>query len=127
MKSIFTRAAFALALLAVASAPFVAPANAGTRLLEVRNKTDYILHFTYAPVGSEAKTQIAVFPGGTWGLDVPGTFMFNGTLKKAGAADIPLQPHMILLKSNQGVLMVLVAVYDNVGTKTFRWYTYNQP
>jgi hypothetical protein len=125
MKSFFTRAAFVLALLAVASASFVAPAHAGKRLLEVRNKTDYILHFTYAAGYSAPKTEVAVLPGGSWGLETPGTFTFIGVLKKAGAADIPLQTHMILLKENQGVMMVLLAVYDNVGSKSFRWYTYN--
>ena len=126
MKSSFTRAAFAFALLAVASASFVAPARAVSPLLEVRNRTtDYILHFTYAPSGTTAKMEVAVFPGGTWKLDAPGTYTFNGTLKKAGAADIPLQTHMILLKSTQAVTMCLLAVYDNVGTKSYRWYTYN--
>jgi len=127
MKSFFTRAAFALALLAVGSASFVAPAKAVSPLLEVRNRTtDYILHFTYVPSGTAvARTEVAVFPGGSWKLDTPGTYTFNGTLKKNGAADIPLQPHMILLKSTQGVTMCLLAVYDNVGTKTYRWYTYN--
>jgi len=125
MNRFLTRAAFALALVAVAATTFVAPANAGTRLLEVRNKTDYILHFTYAPSGTTAKTEVAVFPGGSWFLETPGTYTFNGTLKKTGAADIPLQTHMILLKSTQGVLMVLIAVYDSVGSKSFRWYTFN--
>lgn len=127
MKSFFPRAAFAFALFAVCAAPFVAPAQAGTRLLEVRNKTDYVLHFTYAPSGTTAKTEVAVFPGGSWGLDAPGTYTFNGTLKKAGAANIVLQTHGILLKANQGVLMVLLAVYDNVGSKSHRWFVYNQP
>jgi len=127
MKSFFFRAAFALALFAVGSASFVAPAKAVSPLLEVRNRTaDYILHFSYVPSGTtEARTEIAVFPGGSWKLDTPGTYTFNGTLKKTGAADIPLQTHMILLKSTQGVTMVLLAVYDSIGTKSYRWYTYN--
>jgi hypothetical protein len=126
MKSFWTRAAFALALLAVASASFVAPAHAGKRLLEVRNKTDYVLHFTYALHGANARTEVAVLPGGTWGLDAPGSYWFDGVLKKNGAVDIPLQRHGILLKETQGVLMVLLAVYDNVGSKSYRWYAYNQ-
>ena len=127
MKTFFARAAFALALLAVGSASFVAPAKAVTPLLEVRNRTaDYILHFSYVPSGATAaKTEVAVFPGGTWKLDAPGTYTFYGTLKKTGAADIPLQTHVILLKSTQGVTMCLLAVYDNVGTHSYRWYTYN--
>lgn len=118
-----TRAAFVLALVAVASASFVVPASSATRLLEVRNKTDYILHFTYEAHGTTARTEVAVMPGGTWGLDRAGMYGFNGTLKKAGAPDIGLQKHGILLKDGQR-LMILLAVYDNVGTKSYRWYTY---
>lgn len=50
-------------------------------------------------------------------------YWFNGTLKKSGAADIVLQKHLILLKDGQK-MMILLAVYDNVGSKSFRWFTY---
>ncbi len=123
MKKFFTRAAFVLAIAAVASASFIAPATAGSRLLEVRNKTDYILHFIYEPSGTTARTEVAVMPGGTWGLDRAGMYWFTGTLKMSGAADIVLQRHGILLKDGQR-MMILLAVYDNVGSKSFRWYTF---
>jgi hypothetical protein len=121
----FTRAAFVLALVAVASASFVAPAHAGRRLLEVRNKTDYVLHFVCKDQTTGAVQEIAVMPGGTWGVEKAGSYWFTGSLQKAGAATITLQTHGILLKDNQSAMMVLLAVFDNVGSKSYRWYTYN--
>jgi hypothetical protein len=127
MIKMLSRAMFVLALVAVASTTFVVPAHAGTRLLEVRNKTEnYILHFSYSVGVNGPKTEIAVLPGGSWGLDTPGTYVFDGSLQKAGMPTIKLQQNIILLKANQGVLMVLLAVYDNVGTKSYRWYVYIQ-
>jgi hypothetical protein len=126
MTRLYTRVAFVLALLAVATASFVAPAHAGKRLLEVRNKTDYVLHFACKDSATGVVSEVGVLPGGTWGLEKAGSYYFTGSLQKPGAATISLQPHGILLKENQGVLMVLLAVYDNVGSKSYRWYTYNQ-
>lgn len=65
MMRLLTRAAFVLALAPVASASFVAQALAEPRLLEVRNKTEYVLHFIYEPSGTTARTAVDVMPGGT--------------------------------------------------------------
>jgi hypothetical protein len=125
MMQMLARATFVLALIAAVSTSFVAPAHAGKRLLEVRNKTEYVLHFTYQLGSTSPKTEVAVMPNGTWGLEQAGMYTFHGVLKKTGSPDIPLQTHGILLKENQGVMMVLIAVYDHVGSKSYRWYTFN--
>jgi len=127
MMKMLTRTAFVLALLAISSTTFVIPAHAATRLLEVRNKsTDYILHFTVQTGTGGPKSEMALIPGGTWGISQAGMYWVDGYFSKAGTKDIPLQKQGILLKDNQGVLMILWAGFDNVGTHTYRWFVYNQ-
>jgi len=122
MKRLLKRGAFLLAMAAVAIAPLTAPAAAATNLLEVRNQTTYWLHFVCTPQGG-VPMEMALEPGKSWYISKPGTYWFTGSLKEGTKTVVTLQQHGILLKEGQR-LMVLFAVFDNVGTNSYRWYTF---
>lgn len=125
MRRIFIRAGLVLAMAALAVAPYCASA-APTPLLEVRNRTNFILRFTYATADMTTPLQTAVFPGKTWTFSLPGVWFFDGYLDEGGGKKLTLQRHGILLKP-EGKMGILIATWDqnmNFGKGDYRWYVY---